>query len=407
MQVALENLVEINNELNKIQDLDIVLERILTLARSITNADAGSIYLYENNVLSIRYSQNDTLQSHVKKGERLIYNIFSVAVDRFSIAGYAAEQRKIINITDVYKLPPTAPYSFDDSYDQKTGYRSQSMAVFPLVSSSDDSLIGVLQLINAKDKENNFIAFPKETSTIIAFFVSMATLAIERTQSTRILLLHMVDMAGLRDPRETGMHVNRVASYAAELYERWAMAEGLDDNHIRKNKDRLRVAAMLHDVGKVAISDHILKKKGLLTEKEYEVMKTHTWKGAQLFRHENDPFYLMVKDVVLNHHQNWDGSGYPARINLVTGEVVGPALKGSEISIYAQVVALADVFDALTSCRSYKEAWHVDDAVNEIKKLSGRKFRPELVTLFLEMLPVIKRIGQRYSSERSIAPVSE
>jgi response regulator RpfG family c-di-GMP phosphodiesterase len=210
-------------------------------------------------------------------------------------------------------------------------------------------------------------------------------------------------MAELRDPKETASHVNRVATYAIEIYERWAKRYKLNEKELQNNRDILRMAAMLHDVGKVAISDLILKKPSQFNAQEYEIMKSHTYLGARLFHDKQSLFDEIASIVALTHHENWDGTGYPGYIDIDSGQPLekdkyGKAKprKGEEIPIYGRIVALADVYDALSSKRVYKDAWDEDSVISEIKALSGKKFDPELVDIFLESHDFLKSIKQRY-----------
>lgn len=164
------------------------------------------------------------------------------------------------------------------------------------------------------------------------------------------------------------------------------------------------MAAMLHDVGKVGISDLILKKPGRFNDDEYEIMKSHTYVGARLFADEESDLDSLARDIAISHHENWDGSGYPGSINWADTkpDVIIPAgvgLKGEEIPLYARIVALADVFDALSSRRVYKKAWTEDDVLNEIKICAGSKFDPELVDIFFEVLPILKQIQRKYPDQ--------
>lgn len=206
-------------------------------------------------------------------------------------------------------------------------------------------------------------------------------------------------MAELRDPKETGAHVNRVASYSVEIYEAWAKHHKIDEKEIEKNRDILRMAAMLHDIGKVAISDLILKKPARFTHEEFEIMKSHTYHGAKIFIEAQTNVDEAARDVALTHHENWDGTGYPGKIDLFTGKPLNgkiEPLAGEEIPLFGRITALADVYDALSSKRVYKDPWEEKEVFKEIKELSGKKFDPELVEIFFELTDIIKNIREKY-----------
>ncbi|MFP4363562.1 MAG: HD domain-containing phosphohydrolase [Spirochaetia bacterium] len=398
----LREIFKLDSELNTIQDMDILLEKILYKAREAVNADAGSIYIKEGDELVFKYSQNDTKEKELPPGQKLIYSIFKVKINKNSISGYAAETGETLNIPDMYSIPEDAPYSFNPKFDRLSGYKTVSTLTIPLLTNLGDT-IGVLQLINAKDSNGEIAAFSKDAELFANHFASNATMALQRAKMTRAILLRMISMAELRDPKETGAHVNRVASFAVEIYEEWARRKKVSEDQIDKIKDVLRMAAMLHDVGKVAISDLILKKPARFTDEEYEIMKRHTHLGAKLFVDKQSEFDEIALEVALTHHENWDGTGYPGKIDPETGEVLeaqedGKArgLKGDEISIYGRIVAVADVFDALSSKRVYKEAWKEEDVLAEVRKLSNTKFDPELVDIFFHVLPSIRQIQERY-----------
>lgn len=398
----IQELISIDTELNKIQDLDVLLERILRSARVMLSADAGSIYLSTGEGLQINYSQNDTMQADLPPGQKLIYNIFTIKINRKTISGYVASTKQVLNIPDAYRIPSESPFGFDTVYDKVSGYKTTSILTIPLLSNRGE-LFGVLQIINKKDKNGTVVAFSAEDEAIAIHFANNAVIALERAKMTRAILLRMIQMAELRDPKETGPHVNRVAGFSVEIYESWAIKRGLPRDKIDRDIDNLRMAAMLHDVGKVAISDVVLKKPGRFTDQEYEVMKTHTISGAKLFMTEPTEFDKMALAVALSHHENWDGTGYPGHVDVRTGKVLkagkdGKALgkKGNEISIFGRIIALADVYDALRNTRVYKEAWSEDDTVREIERLSGSKFDPELVDIFLKVHPTLKTIADRY-----------
>jgi putative nucleotidyltransferase with HDIG domain len=228
-------------------------------------------------------------------------------------------------------------------------------------------------------------------------------MALQRAQMTRTLILRMIAMSELRDPKETKFHVNRVASYSIELFEKWAHRRSMASDEINKNRDVLRMAAMLHDVGKVAISDVLLKKPGRFTTKERKIMEAHTFLGARLFLNKYSEMDEISAIVSLTHHENWDGTGYPGHVNILSGKPLkkdrhgrAVGLKGDEIPIYGRVVAMADVYDALRSKRVYKEAWTEEDVLHEMQRLSGTKFDPDLVDVFFDILDVIRSVTARY-----------
>ncbi len=406
-QEKLDSLTNLGIELSSINDLDILMERVLLRARQFTNADAGSIYIQKGDLLDFTYTQNDTLQKKLPKGEKLIYSTFKVPIDEKSIAGYVAATGSTLNIDDVYKLEVTLPYSFSKKFDETVGYKTQSILTIPLQNSSRQ-ILGILQIINTQDQSGKITKFETNDENMMRHFASVAAVALERAQMTRALILRMIRMAEMRDPRETGAHVNRVAGFSVEIYEQWAMRRKLDTKEIDKTRDILRMAAMLHDVGKVATSDLILRKPARLNEDEREVMKQHTIQGARLFQNRQSDFDEAAGIVALNHHERWDGNGYPGYIDFRTGEPIKGFIlangmargkKGTEIPLFGRIVALADVFDALSSKRSYKEAWDENNILSQIENNAGAHFDPELVEIFFNRYEFLRAIQERYQEE--------
>ena len=411
----LDTLMVLGIELNRIHDLDILLERVLTRARQFVNADAGSIYIREGSRLNFAHSQNATLQRQLPDGEKLIYSTFSVPVDQKSIAGYAAATGKMLSIPDVYQLAPTKSYHFDKKFDEASGYVTRSMLTIPLMSSKKD-VLGILQIINAQDQENRIQAFTRTDEKVMLHFAGIASVALERAQMTRAMILRMIRMAEMRDPKETGAHVNRVAGFSIEIYEQWAKRRGIERKEIDKTRDMLHMGAMLHDVGKVATSDLILKKPSPLSFEEYEIMKRHTIHGARLFSNLQSDYDEAAAIVALNHHEKWDGSGYPGHVDPITGKPLPgheprdggtlPGKKGEEIHLFGRIVAIADVYDALSSKRSYKEPWDEARSIEIISQGAGSHFDPELVEIFINQLAFIRAIQARYM-EKPTSPETE
>jgi HD-GYP domain-containing protein (c-di-GMP phosphodiesterase class II) len=397
-------ITQISLDINEVKDIDLLLERILTNVRLFFNADAASIYLREGNNLKFSNSQNDTLQKRLPPGKKLIYNTFSIPINNMSIAGYVAKNRQTVAIPDAYKLDDSVPYTFDSNIDKITEYRTRSMLTVP-ISNQRGEVLGVMQVINSMDEDGNVIPFSTSDEPLVMHFATSAGLAVERAQTTRNIILRMISMAEMRDPKETGAHVNRVGAYSVEIYEEWAREKNIPSENVERQKDVLRMAAMLHDVGKVAISDLILKKPARLTMDEFEIMKSHTYLGARLFRDLQSDFDEMALEVALNHHEKWDGTGYPGYTGVIADlpsegfvgedENFSPK-KGEEIPLFGRIVAVADVYDALCSKRVYKQPWDEDRTLKEMRNSSGKHFDPEIVTAFFNCRDTLKSIAKRY-----------
>ena len=404
------DIMQTTSRLYCIRDKDILLERILTEARQALNADAGSIYLVEGTQLVIHYAQNATLQKRLKPGEKLPFSIFSFPISDETIAGAAVKTKQFINEPNVYDISPDKQYKFGTISDTITGYKTVSALTMPLVAVSGD-VLGVLQMINALDVHGRIRAFTSDDEMFLSHFAANAAATLMHASLTREMILRMVQMAELHDPRETGLHVHRVANYAVEIYDRWAFNHNIHRHEREEFRDALKIAAMLHDVGKIGISDSILKKPGKLTPEEYQIMQSHTWRGSKLFLSGNSAVDTMSRDIALRHHENWDGTGYPGHISEETGAIIkynsthtaAQGLIGEEIPLGARITAIADVYDALSCKRVYKEEWTENKVLEEIKNQRGIKFDPEITDAFLEVVPRLKEIKKRFS-ESSESP---
>jgi len=199
----------------------------------------------------------------------------------------------------------------------------------------------------------------------------------EELRRTRLQVVQRLGMAAEHRDEETGNHILRMSHTSVLLARRlgWNAADC----------ELLLHASPMHDIGKIGIPDAILLKPGRFEPHEWEIMKTHTTIGGRLLAGDDSELMQMARTIAVTHHEKWDGSGYP------------DGLAGEEIPEVGRIAALADVFDALTSDRPYKQAWPVEEAVDLIRENRGKHFDPELVDVFLEELPAIMDIRTRFA----------
>lgn len=213
----------------------------------------------------------------------------------------------------------------------------------------------------------------KEFNEILAIRVDEATQSLKKREYETLKVLSKA--AEYKDP-ETGSHIARVSHYSKLIAKKIGLEE--DEQNI------LYYAAPLHDIGKIGISDNILLKPGKLTPDEFEIMKTHSIKGVEILECSESIFLQAGEIIAANHHEKWDGTGYPK------------GLKGEEIHIYGRIVAVADVFDALTSIRPYKKAWTFEDAMQFLKNEAGKHFDPTLVDVFVDLEAEVLDIFEKF-----------
>lgn len=228
----------------------------------------------------------------------------------------------------------------------------------------------VIELFQARKRLNSVVE--KQRSEILE-------------QSRRILELSLGMIEALSTAiefrsGESGEHVRRIHDITKFMLEKTKLGRGLSQEKI----SHIALASIMHDVGKIAIPDAILNKPGRLTPEEFEIMKTHTVQGCTLLEKipqlRSLPAFEYAYDIARHHHERWDGRGYP------------DGLKGSEISVWSQIVSLADVYDALVSKRVYKDAFGFDEAVQMILDGKCGAFSPELLDCFLSVEPQIRRM---------------
>lgn len=224
----------------------------------------------------------------------------------------------------------------------------------------------------------DYIRKPFNPAIVKARVLNILTLArAEELKRTRLQIVQCLGRAAEYRDNETGMHILRMSHYSQCL----ALAAGVS----KEDAEELLHAAPMHDIGKIGTPDAVLLKPGKLNAEEWAIMQEHAAIGAEIIGQHDSGLLQIAAMIALCHHEKWDGSGYPR------------GLKGEEIPLTARIVALADVFDALTSTRPYKEAWPVEKALDLIYSESGKHFDPELVKLIPQCLPEFLAIKERWA----------
>jgi len=221
----------------------------------------------------------------------------------------------------------------------------------------------------------------KKERLILTYFTDITEILAlnDEIEETQREIIYAMGEIGETRSKETGNHVKRVAEYSKLL----ALLYGLSSEEAEK----LKMASPMHDIGKVGIPDAILNAPRKLTDKEFEVMKTHAELGYTMLKHSNKPILQAAAIVAGEHHEKWDGSGYPK------------GLSGENIHIFGRVTAVADVFDALGSERVYKKAWELEKILQLFREESGKHFDPKLVELFLQNLEKFLEIREQFQDK--------
>ncbi|MBI4371013.1 MAG: HD domain-containing protein [Elusimicrobia bacterium] len=299
------------------------------------------------------------------------------------VAGFVAKTGSAVNIRDAYK-----DTRFAQDLDRIIGYQTRTVLAVPL-RGRDGKALGVFEVLN-KAKGN----FTEEDegllrilATMAASFIENATLYEDLRRSHLETIYRMALVAEFRDQEDTGRHLRRMSRFSGLL----ALGVGLSE----REAEEIRYAAPLHDVGKVAIPDSILRKPGKLTPEEYEEMKKHTVYGERMLARAESRLLRLAAAIAVGHHECWDGTGYPY------------GLKGEKIPLEARIVTVADVFDALSSKRVYKGEWKPEDALRYIEERSGTLYDPQVVAAlsrrFAEILQARDEENRRMLADEAAA----
>lgn len=414
-QKKFQQILDSNLEFAQAKDVDLLLEKILSVARKLANADAGMIYLLNHEKLTFHHYQQETPKEERDFAKNTIYNGTSETITPDPISVHVAKTGTIVNIPRINDLSEDAPYTVNADIYRDLLSPLQAIVAFPLLNDYG-TVLGVVQVLNPRDEAGTIMPPSEDDTPLIQLFANNAASAIERAQSTRARVLGIIQiLTALRDTEETVSHVNRVGAYAAEIYDAWARRKGITQDVISSQKDLLRMAAMLHDIGKLAIPNVIRRKPGRLSIAEYETMKEHTIKGAQLLmKYAHSELEHIAVQIALTHHERWDGSGYPGHIDPDSGKAMAGyedkhgrvrGKRGEEIPVFGRLVAIADVYDSLMNHRVFREAWKEEDVLKKLRDGANSHFDPEMIEAFFASLETIHAIADHYqNNERLSSP---
>jgi len=352
------------SEIAKINDNKQLLQALAKMGRDIVFADRCTIWILDK--------QKNILWTKVAHGiEKLTMEPYS------GIVGDAVQSGESLIINDVY-----VDNRFNSSIDEETGYKTETMMVIPMKNRLGQTT-GAIQVMN-KIGQDSFTQEDLNHLKLASTYVSetiRSMLLLEEIDATQKELIHIMSIVGESRSEETGNHVKRVAAYTKLLAELYGMED--EEAHL------LSEASPMHDIGKIAIPDHILNKPGPLDKDEWETMKTHTLLGYTMLKGSTRKLLKTAATIAHEHHEHYDGKGYPQQ------------LKGEEIHIYGRIVALVDVLDALNSKRVYKDAWREEDIFNHLMQEKGKHFDPYLVDLLINNKEKFIEIRERLKDEIS------
>lgn len=348
------SLLDASKQLNANLAIEEVFQNILLQMVEVVGAEAGTLWVIDDEKKEIKAvaafgaSSSTILNITLKKGEGIVGKVIAEG-DAQLIENAAAD-----------------PY-WANRVDHSSGFVTKSMITVPLVVK--DTVLGALQLLNKKQTA----FFTEQDMRLAQALANQSALALQNSQMYDTLYKMFVSMIrtlakvlDARDPYTAG-HSERVAKYSLWIGERLGLSSAM--------REELYKAALLHDIGKIGITDEVLRKPGRLTFEEYEMIKQHTVIGADILSNmEPKTSMVYAIETTRSHHERLDGSGYP------------DALKGEEIPLFARIVGVADTFDAMTTTRSYSKGLSYRESAAELTRCRGTLFDEEIVDAFVSIL---------------------
>lgn len=354
----LVSLVKISRSITALTDIDELLKVIAEETKNAIQADRCTVFLWDKDT--------DELWSKVALGLDSSQEIRFPAGK--GLAGYVVKTGETVNITDAYNDP-----RFNPEVDNKTGYRTKTILCMPIMNNNRE-IIGAFQVINKIDG-----VFTKNDEDLLVAIGGSASIALENAQlfdqqlqlyrEQKLLFESFIDtLATSIDARDkiTAGHSTRVKLYSILL----ADALGMD----AKDKSLLEKAAILHDIGKIGIRDSVLQKDGKLTDEEYKHIQEHVRITHNILNKiYMSPDFRIITEMACSHHEKWDGTGYYRH------------LKGEEITLGGRILAVADVFDAITSKRHYRDKMPIANVLDILMNGAGSHFDKHLVDIFMSI----------------------
>ena len=377
-----EKLISIGIAMSATKRLEDLLDLIVSEACEIALCDGASIYLNENDTLRFMACCCESLErrmvahggsacSVLPKGEIIL------PLSGASIAGYVGLTKQTLLTDDVQHLPADAPYRHDHDFDRLHDYQTRSLLTAPIVD-VERNLLGVLQLVNHNAGTTQPGPFPRVLVPTMEAIASQAAVAIKNAQLMEALqevqfevISRLSNAAEFRDD-ETTNHVERVSRYSVLIARRLGLSS--------EERERIKHATPLHDIGKVGIPDDIILKPGALSEEEHRIMRTHSEIGGEIFSNSKSALLQACEQVARYHHERWDGSGYPE------------GLSGEAIPLFGRIVAVTDMFDAACSKRVYRPAHPFERVVEMVREGAGSRLDPRCVSAFLDSLEEVRKI---------------
>ncbi len=341
-------------------NVDELLQLLVDESKEALDAERATVFLVDR--------KKNELWSKVASGTQTIRVPLGIG-----IAGAVAFTGEALNIKDVYK-----DARFNPEIDKMTGYRTRTMLTMPMFNAKSH-VIGVFQVLNKKTDK----PFDRQDEELLMLIADQASGQVENAQlynevrkATQETIIRLASAVEFKD-HDTRAHLWRMSQYSAIV----AREMGFDPEW----SENLRLAAPMHDIGKIGVPDAILNKPGKLTDEEWVEMKKHPQHGYEILKDAENELMQMSATIALCHHEKFDGSGYPR------------GLKGQNIPIEARIATIADVFDALTSKRIYKPQFSLEETLKIIDADSGKHFDPEVVQALHKGLEKIIPIMRMYA----------